>query len=81
MRSLGTRPRPLGPIYDSTRTTIREHIASLEEGVYSYTWQVEESKRRAATRRTAAWARREIGPLDRAHVLRRRIVPRAYDLP
>lgn len=80
MRSLGARPRTLGPISETASTTIREHIASLEEGVYSYTWQVGEAERRAAAARTEAWARREFGPVDRTHRQRGRIVLRAYDL-
>ncbi len=81
MRSLGARVRPLAPIYETTTTTLNEQINSLQEGVFSFTWQVDEATRRAAADRTAAWAQELIGPVDQPHRRRRRIVLRAYDLP
>jgi len=81
MRSLGARVRTLPPIVETTTTTIREQIGSLEEGVFSFTWQVDEDDRRAAAARTETWARQLIGPVDQPHRRRRRIVVRAYDVP
>jgi SAM-dependent methyltransferase len=81
MRSLGARPRVSSPIPETITVTAEEQIASLEEGLYSFTWQLDDEARRAAAARTRAWARDHIGPLDLPRRRVRRIVWRAYDLP
>jgi len=78
---LGARLRALRPIYHTSVGTLEERIATMEQGVHSFTWQLDEGERRAAAARTRTWAERRFGALDRPRRARRRIVWYAYDLP
>ncbi|TMK87014.1 MAG: class I SAM-dependent methyltransferase [Actinobacteria bacterium] len=81
MGSLGAACRVLPPIRETISVTAEEQISSLEEGLYSFTWQLDDQARRAAAARTRNWARDHMGPLDVPRRRVRRIVWRAYDLP
>ena len=77
---LGARARDLGPIVETSETTIEEHVSRLEQGIYSVSWGVDEGTRKRAADELRAWAEREYGSVTE----RRRItvdhIWRAYDL-
>jgi hypothetical protein len=51
----------------------------MEQGIYSFTWQLDEDARRAVAARTRVWAGRRWS-LEQPRRHRRRIVLRAYDV-
>lgn len=80
MARLGALGRPLPPFRSSRTTTIDEWIGSMADGLYSFTWWVDESTRRRAAAGTRSWAAQRFGPLDRRIRSGRWIMCQAYDL-
>lgn len=78
----GMSPRLLPPVRQRRDdVTIEAVIKRLEDGVFSGCWPLDEDERLAAGAATRAWARAQLGPLDRAHTIEAEIVWRAYDVP
>jgi ubiquinone/menaquinone biosynthesis C-methylase UbiE len=80
MASLGATARKPDPIEANEQTTIAERIEWLEDGLFSFTWQVDEATRWAAAERCRTWAVGRFGPLDQPITLSSQVVYRAYDL-
>jgi hypothetical protein len=70
----------LGPVVEAEEVAIDELIRRLEEGVFSFTWQLDEETRTEAGPRVRAWAESRFGSLDRPRRHESRIAYRAYDL-
>jgi len=81
MASFGARVRRLGPIRAVEWGAIEERISRLEEGLYSFTWQMDDRSRREAARKVRAWAMERFGSLSEPRRSQGRIGYRAYDLP
>jgi ubiquinone/menaquinone biosynthesis C-methylase UbiE len=79
MASLGASLRTLAPVIASSAMTAEGRIAAMEQGVYSFTWQLDGDARRTAAARTRAWAAQRWS-LEEPRRHRRRIVLRAYDV-
>ena len=80
MASLGASLRPLPPVWDVTRSGLGPLIDRLENGIYSFTWSLDEDVRKSAAAATRSWAATKFGSLEwvRAHV--HAIEYRAYDV-
>ena len=79
-RSLGATPRELPAVTERTNVTIGELIRRLGDGVYSFTWSLEEGARRRTAQEVRKWAERAFpSSIDelRSEV---RMRWRAYDL-
>lgn len=81
MSALGAKVRLLTTVISTETTTLEERIGSLEKGIYSFTWQLDEETRRRAAQVTRDWAEERFGALDEARVSEWPIAWRAYDLP
>ncbi len=79
MEGLGARRRTLGPIVDRSEATLEEHIAHLEQGIYSVAWGVAEPERKRAADELRAWAEREYGSITETRILEAESEWRAYD--
>lgn len=64
MRSRGAAIRPLEPVREEVEEPLDRFVEGMREGHYSWTWEVEERLRVEAANRVAAWAARELGPLE-----------------
>ena len=81
MAALGATLRLLPAVGARVASVPEQVIAELEEGLYSWTWQVEPETRRRAGAATRAWARNRWGDLERPRWSAWRVQWRAYDLP
>jgi SAM-dependent methyltransferase len=81
MTAAGTTPRDLVTIRDSRRGTLAAMIDSLREGLYSFTWPLDESTRGAGADAAVAYAEARYGGLDEERDLPTEMRWRAYDLP
>ena len=81
MAGLGAKVRPLPTVISTETTTLEERIGSLEKGIYSFTWPLDEETRRHAAQVTREWAGERFGALDEPRVSEWPIAWRAYDLP
>ena len=79
--SLGARVRRLPDVPDTVEEPLAGFVRGMGEGLYSWTWGIDESERLRAAERVAAWAERELGPLDSPAVRAHQTTFRAYDLP
>ncbi|HEV2757752.1 MAG TPA: class I SAM-dependent methyltransferase [Actinomycetota bacterium] len=80
MITVGAVPRDLVTIHDSRRGTLAAMIDSLRDGLYSFTWPLDEETRGAAADAAAAYAEKEHGPLDEERDIPTEMRWRAYDL-
>lgn len=78
--SLGARGRTLEPVTDRIEEPLESFLEGMRKGLYSWTWNVEERRRREAADRVAAWAERHVGPLGEPGVRAHQTVFRAYVL-
>jgi ubiquinone/menaquinone biosynthesis C-methylase UbiE len=76
----GARARRLEPVLAAETTTIEEGVRRLEEGVYSFTWGVDEHVRREAGRQVRIWAGDRWGDLHLPRRSSRWVKLMAYDL-
>ena len=81
MRSRGAAVRELEPIREEVEEPLEAFVDGMRDGLYSWTWGVEEEVRREAAERVRAWATEELGPLDRPRTRETEIAFWAYDLP
>jgi SAM-dependent methyltransferase len=77
----GCGVRFLLPVPVIREAPLAEHLDRLEQGLYSWTWGIDESTRRRAAGDVRAWASEEFGPLDAPLRRSSEIRYRAYDLP
>ncbi len=75
------RPRDLVRLEGSRKGTLGEMIQRLREGLYSFTWRLDERTRRRAADAAAAVAEERYGPLDEPRDVPEEMYWRAYDLP
>jgi ubiquinone/menaquinone biosynthesis C-methylase UbiE len=81
MRSLGATTRRLPEVGRSRTTTIAEQLQQLADGVFSFTWSVDEDTRRRAANLVGRWAEERFGSLTRPRRTRGTISWLAFDLP
>jgi SAM-dependent methyltransferase len=79
--SAGCALRFLEPVPVTWEWTLAELVDRLGDGIYSWTWGVDEAARRRAADEVRAWAASEYGPLDALREQHGEIRYRAYDLP
>jgi ubiquinone/menaquinone biosynthesis C-methylase UbiE len=75
------RPRPLQPIVRRIQPRVGQIIQSLEDGIQSRCWTLDDSERRVAAAATREWALERWGSLDATEQVEVAIVWRAYDAP
>jgi ubiquinone/menaquinone biosynthesis C-methylase UbiE len=80
-RGLGAHVRVLDPVPAVRTASSNEIIGQLERGVFSFTWDMQESQRLEAGRRVRAWAAGRFGSLDDPRGFDFEIRWRVYDLP
>jgi ubiquinone/menaquinone biosynthesis C-methylase UbiE len=81
MRSLGASVRRLPVVARSRTTTIPEQLEQLADGVFSFTWSVDEDTRRRAADLVGRWAEERFGSLTRPRRTRGTISWLAFDVP
>ena len=81
MRELGAAVRPLSPVRAVLRIPPGEIVDRLAEGLYSFTWPLEEGPRRRAAEAVRAWAAESYGSLEEPVADVWEVRWRAYDLP
>jgi ubiquinone/menaquinone biosynthesis C-methylase UbiE len=80
MAGHGARLRLLPPVWESRTVSVEEGLRMLEDGVFSFSWPLDEVVRRDAVTRMRPWAEARLGSLDRPRRMGRHITWRAYDL-
>jgi SAM-dependent methyltransferase len=73
--------RLLKPIDHRTHATIEERLGHLEQGLFSFTWGLDDETRTRAARATRRWAERTFGSLNERRRTGGTVQWRAYDLP
>ena len=81
MRSLGAMPRHVARLVDTKPGTLRQMVDSLAEGLYSFTWSLDETTRRRAAAEAALIAEETYGDLDEVRDITTQMSWRGYDLP
>lgn len=76
----GGVPRDLPGIPDRVEQSLGTFLDQMADGLHSWTWEVEEPERRAATDEVRAWAEDRFGTLDPPEARDVVIRWRAYDL-
>ena len=79
MSDLGLSGRTLPAISHRSTRTMEERIRWLEEGMFSFTWPLDEPTRRRAAAGIRGWAAERFGPLDEPRTVDTQIVWRAFD--
>lgn len=74
------RPRDLVRLKGTRRGTLREVIERLREGLYSFTWRLDEETRHLAADAAAEVAEEKYGSLDEVRDVPEEMYWRAYDL-
>ncbi len=80
MAARGFSGRDLEPVVERREYAPGELIARLEQGLYSWTWSLEDDARRRAADAVRRWADRRYGSLDERLPNETVIAWRAYDL-
>lgn len=80
MASRGARIRTLDPIREEVEEPLETFLQGMREGLYSWTWGVEEPTRLEAAERVRAWAEEELGALDEVRTREVEIAFWAYDV-
>lgn len=80
MKELGATPRPLPTVTEPIRGKLEDEIRALEEGIFSVTWDVDETTRKSAANATREWAEARFGSLSEIRNLDAVHEWRAYDL-
>jgi SAM-dependent methyltransferase len=81
MTDLGARVRLLPELRAERGISPERLIGRLEQNLYSWTWPLDDSTRRAAGAEARAWARERFGSLDEPQPVTITVAYRAYDLP
>jgi SAM-dependent methyltransferase len=77
----GARVRSLPPIPEEVQQTLEIFLGQMAEGLHSWTWEVEEGRRREAAAEVRRWALERYGTLDPPGSREVAIEWQAYDLP
>jgi SAM-dependent methyltransferase len=80
MAALGCDLRLLGPLRNETTERVSEFLNEIEQGVYSWTWPIDEGSRREAVAAIRPWAEHRWGPLDREIAVVYETYWRVYDV-
>lgn len=80
MRARGAAVRSLEPVREQVDEPLETFVDGIRDGLYSWTWDVEERTRVEAAERVRAWAANELGPLDEARRREAEIAFWAYDV-
>ncbi|HET7483181.1 MAG TPA: methyltransferase domain-containing protein [Actinomycetota bacterium] len=75
----GATARELPPVSERRTETIEAHIAGLEAGFFSVSWDLTEDQRHAAAEEVRRWARAEFGDLDEPRTIETPHVWKVYD--
>ncbi|MGH2748790.1 MAG: class I SAM-dependent methyltransferase [Actinomycetota bacterium] len=81
MATLGALYRELPEVRVMRTVDLGELLQRIENGVYSFTWHVDDAERVRAARATREWAEERFGNLDQALEHELVVSWRAYDLP
>jgi hypothetical protein len=76
----GARPRELPSIPERHHQSLGEFIDQMDEGLHSWTWEVEDRIRRDAVAEVRRWALERFGSLDPSSARRSVLEWRAYDV-
>lgn len=77
---LGGRHREVPVVWQPSDLTLERYFRQVEQGLHSWTWNVQPETLRRAVERVSAWAEARFGGLDGVLEDRLPIVWRAYDL-
>jgi SAM-dependent methyltransferase len=77
----GGRPRSLPPIIERVQQSLGAFLDQMAEGLHSWTWEVDEPRRREAAAEVRRWALDRYGTLDPPGSHEVAIEWRAYDVP
>jgi SAM-dependent methyltransferase len=77
----GARTRSLPPVPERVQQTLEVFLDQMAHGLHSWTWEVEEGRRREAAAEVRRWALERFGSLDPPRSRDVAIEWRAYDLP
>jgi SAM-dependent methyltransferase len=77
----GATARSLPPVRERVGQTLEEFLEQMADGLHSWTWEVEEGRRREAAAEVRRWAEERYGTLDPPGSRDVAIEWRAYDLP
>jgi SAM-dependent methyltransferase len=77
----GARARSLPPVPERVQQTLEVFLDQMADGLHSWTWEVEEGRRREAAAEVRRWAMETYGSLDPPGSRDVAIEWRAYDLP
>jgi SAM-dependent methyltransferase len=77
----GASGRSLPPVRERVGQTLEEFLEQMADGLHSWTWEVEEGRRREAAAEVRRWAMETYGSLDPPGSRDVAIEWRAYDLP
>lgn len=80
MRAAGAEPRDLVRIPDVRRGPLTDVLDRLRDGLYSFTWRVDEATRVRAAGAAAAYAAERYGDLNEPRDMSTEMYWRAYDL-
>lgn len=81
LRRHGAEVGVLPPFVDRETDSIEDFVSGLEENRYSWTWPIDDERRRRAAREVRAWAESEYGPLDAIELASHEVSWHAYRLP
>jgi SAM-dependent methyltransferase len=77
----GASARDLTRIRDARKGRLSDMVDSLREGLYSFTWSLDEATRHSAADAAAAYAEKEHGALNETRDIPTEMYWRVYDLP
>jgi SAM-dependent methyltransferase len=77
----GARARSLPPVPELVQQSLETFLTQMADGLHSWTWEVEEGRRREAAAEVRRWAEERYGSLDPPGSRDVAIEWRAYDLP
>lgn len=79
LTGLGAKARHLDPVLEVVDSTLEHHIGLLERGIYSVTWGLDETTKRAAAADLRVWAEDRYGSLTDTRRMEITHIWRAYD--
>jgi SAM-dependent methyltransferase len=81
MAAFGATAHRLERIADSKVSTLRSQLDNLALGLWSFTWRIDDTKRRSVVDRISPWAEKHFGGLDARFKFGTEVVWTAYQLP
>lgn len=80
MAGHGAAVRPMPELVESGVASVTDLITTLEAGVWSACWSLDEATRKRAAAAARAWAERKLGDLDKPRPVRDVLTWRVYEL-